>query len=119
VLLVVGGTDRDTLRWNRQAMRSLPGGARLVVVPGAGHTFEEPGALGVAGEHVVRWLDRLHGRYRPGSLLRRLRTAWGPKDVPPQEPRLSGLPSVLRSPNTAEWRRPAAGPLPGVPGGGW
>ncbi|MGH7607041.1 MAG: dienelactone hydrolase family protein, partial [Gemmatimonadales bacterium] len=58
VLLVVGSADGDTLLWNRQAMSSLPRGARLAVVPGAGHTFEEPGALGAVGEHVVRWLAR-------------------------------------------------------------
>ncbi len=56
VLLVVGGADRDTLVWNRQAMRALPRGARLAIIPGAGHTFEEPRALGAVGEQVVQWL---------------------------------------------------------------
>jgi putative phosphoribosyl transferase len=57
VLLIVGGADRETLAWNRQAMRRIPGRSRLAVVPGAGHVFEEPGALGVVGEETVRWLD--------------------------------------------------------------
>jgi putative phosphoribosyl transferase len=72
-LLVVGGADHDTLRRNREALRSLPASARLVVVPGAGHTFEEPGALGAVGEHVVRWLDRHCGARRAGPWLRALR----------------------------------------------
>jgi len=57
VLLIVGGADCETLAWNRQAMRRIPGTTRLAVVPGTGHVFEEPGALGVVGEEAVRWLD--------------------------------------------------------------
>jgi len=57
-LLVVGGADADTLRWNRETLRRLPRGTRLTVVPDAGHTFEEPGALGAVAEHAVRWLER-------------------------------------------------------------
>jgi putative phosphoribosyl transferase len=37
------------LRLNEEALAALPGEARLEVVPGAGHLFEEPGAL----EHVA------------------------------------------------------------------
>ena len=59
VLMVVGGADADTLRWNREAMRVLRADARLEVIAGAGHTFEEPGTVGALGEHVARWLDRL------------------------------------------------------------
>ncbi len=43
-LLVVGGRDTDVLRLNRLAQQQLPD-ASLVVVPGATHLFEEPGAL--------------------------------------------------------------------------
>ena len=50
VLLVVGGRDDLVLDLNRQAMRRLGGDARLEVVPGATHLFEEPGAL----EEVAR-----------------------------------------------------------------
>ena len=63
VLLVVGGADHPTLQWNRVALRSLRQ-ARLEVVPGAGHTFEQPGALGAVGEHLVRWLARMPRRDR-------------------------------------------------------
>jgi dienelactone hydrolase len=44
-LLIVGGNDPDVLRLNEQALAALGGEARLEVVPGATHLFEEPGAL--------------------------------------------------------------------------
>jgi pimeloyl-ACP methyl ester carboxylesterase len=44
-LLIVGGRDLEVLRLNRQAQSALAGESRLEVVPGAGHLFEEPGAL--------------------------------------------------------------------------
>ncbi|MCA3747868.1 MAG: dienelactone hydrolase family protein, partial [Rubrobacter sp.] len=50
VLLIVGGRDHTVLELNREAMRRLPQETRLEVVPGAGHLFEEPGAL----EEVAR-----------------------------------------------------------------
>lgn len=44
-LLIVGGNDVEVLRLNQQALGLLKGEARLEVVPGATHLFEEPGAL--------------------------------------------------------------------------
>jgi dienelactone hydrolase len=44
-LLIVGGRDIEVLRLNQMAMAALGGEARLEVVPGASHLFEEPGAL--------------------------------------------------------------------------
>ncbi len=44
-LLIVGGNDPVVLELNRQALGKLRCEARLEVVPGAGHLFEEPGAL--------------------------------------------------------------------------
>jgi putative phosphoribosyl transferase len=44
-LLIVGGRDTQVLALNRRAQALLGGPSRLVVVPGAGHVFEEPGAL--------------------------------------------------------------------------
>ncbi len=52
-LLVVGERDATVLDLNRQAMRMLGGEARLEIVPGASHLFEEPGAL-----ERVAWLAR-------------------------------------------------------------
>jgi hypothetical protein len=37
--------DIEVLRLNQLALAALVGEARLEVVPGAGHLFEEPGAL--------------------------------------------------------------------------
>ncbi|WOI61854.1 dienelactone hydrolase family protein [Streptomyces fradiae] len=50
VLLVVGGDDPEVLRLNREAAERLGVAHRVEVVPGAGHLFEEPGAL----DHVIR-----------------------------------------------------------------
>src|SRR6185295_16921417 len=56
-LLIVGANDRPTRRANQKALKLLPPGSRLAVVAKAGHTFEEPGALGQVGELAVHWLD--------------------------------------------------------------
>lgn len=44
-LLIVGGRDDVVIDLNRRAMEMLAGEARLDIVPGATHLFEEPGAL--------------------------------------------------------------------------
>lgn len=44
-LLLVGGADTPVIGLNRQALTQLDGMARLVLVPGATHLFEEPGTL--------------------------------------------------------------------------
>jgi putative phosphoribosyl transferase len=44
-LLIVGERDPLVIELNRQAMRELGGETSLVIVPGATHLFEEPGAL--------------------------------------------------------------------------
>ncbi|MDE3086964.1 MAG: dienelactone hydrolase family protein [Acidobacteriota bacterium] len=49
-LLVVGGADTTVLELNREAMGKMTCRVVLEVVPGAGHLFEEPGAL----EEVAR-----------------------------------------------------------------
>ncbi len=61
-LLIVGERDLDTLERTRDIAGRLAGSVSLKVVPGAGHTFEEPGTLGAVGELVVNWLTRLHYR---------------------------------------------------------
>lgn len=48
-LLIVGGRDEPVVELNRAAARRLVAPHRLVIVPGATHLFEEPGAL----EHVA------------------------------------------------------------------
>jgi len=44
-LLIVGGADVAILPLNEEACRMLGSAAQLVVIPGATHLFEEPGAL--------------------------------------------------------------------------
>jgi pimeloyl-ACP methyl ester carboxylesterase len=45
VLLLVGGADVDVLELNSWAAARLQAPHSLVVIPGAGHLFEEPGSL--------------------------------------------------------------------------
>jgi putative phosphoribosyl transferase len=63
-LLVVGSVDFETLQRNLNGASHLGGSVTLQTVPGAGHTFEEPGALGCVGEQAVAFLARLHRRER-------------------------------------------------------
>jgi putative phosphoribosyl transferase len=56
-LLIVGGEDTPVLEWNREAMRALAGPKRLVVVPGATHLFEEPGALDRVADEAALWFE--------------------------------------------------------------
>jgi putative phosphoribosyl transferase len=54
-LLVVGGNDRHVLDLNRDAIARMRGPRSLYVIPGAGHLFEEPGALDEVIRIVARW----------------------------------------------------------------
>jgi len=54
VLLLVGARDEVVLRLNQRALAALPR-ADLVVVPGATHLFEEPGALEQVADHAATW----------------------------------------------------------------
>lgn len=61
-LLVVGGEDRVVIGMNQDAMERFPDDTpvALQLVPGAGHLFEEPGALeqvsALAGDHFLETL---------------------------------------------------------------
>jgi putative phosphoribosyl transferase len=54
-LLIVGGRDLPVIDLNRAALRHLGGDSELVIVPGAGHLFEEPGTLDQVIDHAARW----------------------------------------------------------------
>ena len=54
-LLIVGGEDVAVLRANERALAALGPTARLVVVAGAGHLFEEPGTLAQAALAARDW----------------------------------------------------------------
>lgn len=57
VLLIVGGADMMVLRLNEEARKQIPQ-ARLTVIPGAGHLFEEEGKLEDVVEYSLEWLLR-------------------------------------------------------------
>jgi putative phosphoribosyl transferase len=61
-LLIVGGRDDAVLDLNREAQAALRGESALEVVPGAGHLFEEPGALERVAELAGAWFARYAGR---------------------------------------------------------
>ncbi|HEY6104740.1 MAG TPA: phosphoribosyltransferase family protein [Anaeromyxobacteraceae bacterium] len=58
VLLLVGARDEPVEVLNRRALERLGGEKRLVVVPGATHLFEEPGALETVAELAAAWFER-------------------------------------------------------------
>ena len=61
-LLIVGGRDPDVLELNRRARSRLAGESRVDVVPGAGHLFEEPGALEDVADRAAAWFAaHVHG----------------------------------------------------------
>jgi putative phosphoribosyl transferase len=54
-LLIVGGADEQVLDLNRQALELMQTEKRLVVIPGATHLFEEPGALEEVARLATEW----------------------------------------------------------------
>lgn len=63
-LLIVGGGDPVVLDLNRRAQAGMTCQTRLAVVPGAGHLFEEPGALEQVAALARDWFvtHLAHGR---------------------------------------------------------
>ena len=63
-LLIVGGRDQTVIDLNEQALSQmqLGLGAKMIVVPGASHLFEEPGALEEAARLSRDWFQRHLGR---------------------------------------------------------
>ena len=57
-LLIVGGKDWTVFKLNRRALAELAGEKRLEIVAGAGHLFEEPGALETVARLAKNWLGR-------------------------------------------------------------
>ncbi len=57
-LLIVGGNDEDVHELNRRALDLLRCPKELVVVPGAGHLFEEPGTLEQVARLAQQWFLR-------------------------------------------------------------
>jgi dienelactone hydrolase len=57
-LLIVGGNDVEVIRLNRAALAQLRCEKQLVIVPGATHLFEEPGALDEVARLAREWFQR-------------------------------------------------------------
>jgi dienelactone hydrolase len=62
VLMIVGGEDRAVLALNEAALDDLACERRLEIVPGAGHLFEEPGALEQVAVLAREWFRRHLGQ---------------------------------------------------------
>ncbi len=56
-LLVVGGRDLEVIELNREAAERMDAPKELLVVPGAGHLFEEPGALEEVARVAGGWFE--------------------------------------------------------------
>ena len=54
-LMIAGGLDQAVLEWNQQTFEKLTGVTQLSVISGAGHLFEEPGALEKVAELAASW----------------------------------------------------------------
>jgi putative phosphoribosyl transferase len=67
-LLVVGELDAVVIELNRAAAARLRGPSRIVVVPGAGHLFEEPGALEAVAELAADWFAHYLANGPPGAV---------------------------------------------------
>lgn len=57
-LLIVGGEDHLVSTLNQQALARLRAEARLEIIPGATHLFEEPGALEAVARLAAQWFGR-------------------------------------------------------------
>ena len=72
-LLVVGGNDGAVIELNRQALAQMGCEKKLLIVPGATHLFEEPGALDSVAALAREWFLR-HLAAESTSLL--IRAEW-------------------------------------------
>jgi pimeloyl-ACP methyl ester carboxylesterase len=57
-LLIVGENDGQVIELNRAALAELRCEKQLVIVPGATHLFEEPGALDVVAQLARDWFEQ-------------------------------------------------------------
>jgi putative phosphoribosyl transferase len=68
-LLIVGGNDHPVIGMNEEAQRHMRCENSLVIVPGATHLFEEPGAIERVSEFASAWFVR-YLRAGPSDQLR-------------------------------------------------
>jgi putative phosphoribosyl transferase len=70
-LLIVGGDDTPVIELNRRAYERLHSEKRLVIIPGATHLFEEPGALDRVAQLAREWFEQHLVRQATGAPQRR------------------------------------------------
>src|SRR5690606_6026132 len=58
-LFIVGGGDREVLSLSRRALEAMQCEQEIILVPGATHRFEEPGAMDEVSRLAADWF-RLH-----------------------------------------------------------
>jgi len=63
-LLIVGGEDDAVIPLNERAYEKLTCEKEFVIIPGATHLFEEPGALEKVAEHATKWFKKFLVRTR-------------------------------------------------------
>jgi putative phosphoribosyl transferase len=56
-LLIVGGADHVVVGLNREASARMSAQRELVIIPGATHLFEEPGALSEVARLSRDWFQ--------------------------------------------------------------
>ncbi len=66
-LLIVGERDDVVIELNQRAFERLRGVKELIIVPGATHLFEEPGALEEVARLAARWFGRYLGSMPSGA----------------------------------------------------
>ena len=72
VLLIVGGDDHAVLQLNEQARRRMRSRARIEIIPGANHLFEEPGTLERAARLASVWFqEKLDSMLEHGDVVTR------------------------------------------------
>lgn len=57
-LLIVGGDDGIVVDLNKEAFEQLKGQKKIVIIPGASHLFEEPGALEEVAHLAQEWFTK-------------------------------------------------------------
>jgi pimeloyl-ACP methyl ester carboxylesterase len=57
-LFIAGGNDDIIIKLNRHSYKLLNAEKELVIVPGATHLFEEPGALDEVAAHAASWFKK-------------------------------------------------------------
>jgi len=60
-LLIVGGNDLEVAAINREALGKLQVEKEMVIIPGATHLFEEPGALEEVSRLAANWFGKYLG----------------------------------------------------------